>query len=147
MNKEALKERLLKVEKKLIKEDELNHQEFLTNNKFDWSGVETIDDYSHQVETEELNELLDQQIEEQKIRLNQIKLISFSPKETIEVGAVTKVNGKYFIIAVAEPRFEFEGKEFMGISTSAPIYNQLRGKKAGDEFVFNNLNFKIEAVY
>lgn len=147
MNKEALKEQLLKVEYKLIEKAELNYQEFLTDNKFDWSGVEDVGDYSHQVANEDISELLDRQITEHKEHLNQIKHISFAPTDEIELGAVAKVNGKYFVIAVAEPKFEFEGKEFMGISVSAPIYNQLRGKKAGEEFVFNKMNFKIEEVF
>lgn len=58
-----------------------------------------------------------------------------------------KVNGKYFVIEVAEPKFKFEEKEFMGIFVSAPIYKQLRGKKAGEEFVFNRIKFKIEEVF
>lgn len=147
MNKEALKERLLKIEYKLIEKAELNYQAFLTDNKADFSGVENVDDHSHQIANEEMTELLDRQVSEHKEHLNQIKHITFAPTNTIDLGAVAKVNGKYFVIAVAEPKFEFEGKEFMGISVSAPIYNELRGKKAGEEFIFNKQNFKIEEVY
>lgn len=147
MNKDALKERLLKIENKLIAKAELNYHEFLTDNKLDSSEVEDVDDHSHQIANEEMTEIFDRQITEHREHLNQIKHLSFAPTDEIVLGAVVKINGKYFVVAVAEPKFEFEGKEFMGISVSAPIYNQLRGKKAGNEFIFNKKKFKIEEVY
>ena len=79
--------------------------------------------------------------------LETIHKISFTPKKVVEPGAVISVNGRCMIVAVSKPMFTIDGRNFIGISTNAPIYKELAGKKTGDSFVFNGNTFKIESVY
>lgn len=147
MNKLELKSFLLKLERESIGKAELNYEDYLAEIKHDWSGVEDIDDHSHVIEGEEKSYQLEKQVLEHKRYLEIIESISFDPMTEVDLGAVVKVNDKYFIVATAEPKFQFDGKTFMGISVGAPIYNLLRGKKVGDEFVFNGKTFKINEVH
>jgi len=147
MNKQEIKELMLNMEYKSIEKAEMNYHDFLTENNIDRSDVVDDDDQSHLVESEDLTSALDLQVIEHKKHLEIIKHIAFEPKTEIELGAIAKINNKYFVFAVAEPRFEFDGKEFIGVSPSAPIYKNLKGKKAGDELVFNKITFHIEEVY
>ncbi|MBA4155726.1 MAG: hypothetical protein C0512_15440, partial [Flavobacterium sp.] len=62
-------------------------------------------------------------------------------------GAVIKVNNRYLVIATADGNFKFDGKDFLSISTKAPIYQCMMGKKKGDMCSFNNNDFKIEEIY
>ena len=39
-----------------------------------------------------------------------------------------------------------DGKEFMGISTEAPIYTELEGKRAGDAISLNGRELVIDEV-
>ena len=147
MDKQVIKDILLNMEYKSIEKAEMNYHDFLTENNIDRSDVVDDDDQSHLVESEDLTSALDAQVIEHKRHLEIIKHIVFEPKTEIELGAIAKINNKYFVFAVAEPRFEFEGKEFIGVSPSAPIYKSLKDKKAGDDVVFNNLTFHIEEIY
>lgn len=147
MDKLALKSFLLKIGKDSIDKAELNYSNYLAEIKHDWSGVEDVDDLSHIVEGEEISFQMEKQVLEHKKHLEIIHSISFEPMTEVDLGAVVKVNDKYFVVATAEPKFEFDGKTFMGISVNAPIYNLLRGKKVGEEFVFNSKNFKINEVH
>jgi len=54
-----------------------------------------------------------------------------------------KVN---FVIGLSFKDFEWENKKFVGISTQAPIFDALVGKRAGDKLEFNGINYTIEEI-
>lgn len=146
MNKQALKEVLLNLKKNAILKAESNYNLFLEEVKHDWTGVEDADDHSHVVEGEAKTLQLESQVMEHKRAFDLIDSTDFEPMTEIDLGAIVKLNEKYFVVSAAEPKFDFDGKTFMGISVSAPIYNYLRGKKVGDEFTFNKKKFVINKV-
>ena len=59
---------------------------------------------------------------------------------------MVKLSGRFFVIAVSTGRFVCDGNEFMGISTQAPIYAELEGKRAGEAISFNERKLVIEDV-
>ena len=63
--------------------------------------------------------------------------MDFGPKSKVEEGAVVKLGGRFFAIAVSTGKFVCDGNEIMSISTQAPIYAELEGKRAGDAISFN----------
>jgi hypothetical protein len=73
-------------------------------------------------------------------------LDTFEPKSKVEEGAVVKLGGRFFVIAASTGKFMCDGNEITGISTQAPIYAELEGKRAGDAISFNGREFVIEEV-
>ncbi len=61
--------------------------------------------------------------------------------------AVVRTNRGTFFISSALPAVTVDGEKVNLISTQAPIYKHLQGKKAGDSFVLNNLKFEIKEVF
>ena len=59
---------------------------------------------------------------------------------------MVKLGGRIFVIAVSTGKFVCDGKEIMGISTQAPIYAELEGKRAGDTISFNGRQLVIDDV-
>jgi hypothetical protein len=72
--------------------------------------------------------------------------MDFGPKSKVEEGAAVKLGGRFFVIAVSTGVFVCDGNEAMGISTQAPIYAELEGKRVGDAISFNGTEFVIEEV-
>jgi hypothetical protein len=64
----------------------------------------------------------------------------------VEEGAIVKVAGRQFVVAVATDRFSCDGHELMGISAQAPLYAAIEGKQAGETCRFNGRDIEIEAV-
>jgi len=75
-----------------------------------------------------------------------LERIDFGPKEEVAEGAVVRVNGRWFVVAVATDAFECDGQTYMGISPEAPIFGTLAGASAGDVVEFNGRPLSIEAV-
>ncbi len=146
MDKIKLKQALIELEKNHINESEMNYEEFLMGNLLDKSEVIDDDDQSHHRQSIEISDQLDKQAHVHQDHLEAINKISFEDTDVVQPGAVVSVNGRCMIVAVSKPAFNIDGRDFMGISTSAPIYSSLKGKKAGEVFTFNNMKFTIEAV-
>jgi len=147
MDKNLIKEELLKKEEKHIELSIKDYHDFLNQTEIKGDGVIDLDDHSHHFEAAALSKNLDKAIHNHEEHLAIIKAISFEPKTKVEPGAILSINGRCMIVAVSKPPFKIGDRDFIGISTNAPIYTELKGKKAGESFMFNNQKFNIDTVY
>lgn len=67
--------------------------------------------------------------------------------EQVAPGAVVVTNQRIFFVSVSIEQVEVNGMDIFGLSTKAPIYQALRGKKAGDQLDFNGIHYEIQEVY
>lgn len=146
MDKNGLKAALIQLEREHISEAEMKYEDFLKGNLLDNSNVVDTDDQSHHRQSLDISDQLDNQTHVHTDHLEAINKISFAPTDVVQPGAVVSVNGRCMIVAVSKPPFKVGERDFIGISTDAPIYGSLEGKKAGDSFEFNSQKFTIEAV-
>lgn len=147
MDKKQLKKFLIENETHTIANTEERLLEFVKGTLLNRNDVIDQDDQSHHRQEERLRNKLDEQVHDHHNHLEEIEALSFSPSDVVEPGAVIKVNESYMVIATADGNFKFDGKNFISISTKAPLYQCMMGKKKGDMCSFNNFNFKIEEIY
>lgn len=147
MDKIKLKKCLIELEHQYLERADEFFEDFLSEDAPD--RTEAVDDegQSHRSENSDLSNRLDDQLHEHEEHLALIEGLDFSPADSIRPGAVIKVNNRYMVVAVSKSKFSFDGQDFIGISTDAPIYQCIHGKKAGDECQFNNTKFKIQEVH
>lgn len=146
MDKQKLKEHLLDLEDDSIKTSEEQYQHFLDGNRLKYDEIRSPDDQARHKTNVDLTLKLGDLVHEHQQHRKILKDISFEPTDVVKPGAVVSVNGKCLVIAIYKSPFEFDGREFMGISTSAPLYQCLEGKEEGDKFTFNDKEYLIEAV-
>ena len=146
MDKLMLKEALVRVIKQDIEETEMKYEDFLQGNLLDKTDVIDDDDQSHHRQSIEISDQLDRQTHVQLKKLEAIEKISFEATDVVGPGAVVSVNGRCLIVAVSEPHFRFGGRDFLGISPQSPIYESLKGKRTGERFTFNGMDYSIEVV-
>ena len=65
----------------------------------------------------------------------------------VTIGAVVETDKCIFYPSVSVERFEVDGREVIGISRYAPLYNAMEGKREGDTFKYHNITYKIADVY
>ncbi|PKD17174.1 transcription elongation factor [Salegentibacter salinarum] len=67
--------------------------------------------------------------------------------EAINFGSVVETSGNYYFVSVPIGEIAMEdGSSVYAISTEAPIYKEMEGKKEGQTFKFNGEEVKITAV-
>ena len=79
----------------------------------------------------------------------QLKHVDISlSNATVGSGSLVETENNFFFIAVALGKIDIDdSKNYYSISTEAPIYKMLKDKKAGDNFSFNNMTYRILNVF
>lgn len=147
MNKDHVRTTMLS-----LTEDALNHAkqgyaDFLQSARIDRSESVEVGDAALAEHASDLAEAFDQPIHTNADKLAKLERIDFGPKTEVEEGALVRLNGRYFVIAVPTAKFICEGESFMEISTDAPIFQPMQGLAAGDDFSFGEQQFEIEQLY
>jgi hypothetical protein len=66
---------------------------------------------------------------------------------TVEFGAVVVTNKQKIFVSVGLGKIELDGELYYAVSPQVPIFQAMRGKKAGDTFTFNGQSFEIKEVF
>jgi hypothetical protein len=104
------------------------------------------DGASHRVSDAELAEGFECPLHTHAEALAKLQRIDFGPKSEVEEGALVRFGGQWFVVAVSTSEFACDGVNYIGISTQAPIYCAIEGKRAGDTFEFRGRRIHIEDV-
>lgn len=68
--------------------------------------------------------------------------------EVVRAGSVVETKNGYYFISVPLGEIDMEsGSKVYAISTDAPIYKEMEGKKAGDSFHFRDGEVEIVKVF
>ena len=147
MNKDAAREKMISHQNEII--NELVEQVSTVHSNVDFDEEETHDpeDYSHQFESQELEQLIKVQLNKAKRDLQYLESLDFDSKNTVTAGALVKTNKMNLFIGFPTVPFDLEGQNIVGISMSSPIYPIMANKKAGDSFTFSGNKYNIESIY
>jgi len=146
MDKLKLKQHLIDAELNLLNEAKKDLDEYKSENSLDNDNVKDLDDLAHSEASASFEHDLIRRVQVHSENLQLIKDISFAECTEVKPGAIVKVNQVYFIISSAKKPFTFDGKTMEGISTEAPIYKMMSGKKVGNSYSFHNQEYTIQEI-
>jgi hypothetical protein len=124
--------------------EELKAKDSLAN--MDEDNTLDPEDFSNQTESREMKMLLQKQLDKALFDYEKVKNIDFSEKTEAGVGALVTTDMFNFILGVATTPFLFGNMQVVGVSTEAPIYRNLLGRKVGDSFQFSGNQYNINQV-
>lgn len=114
--------------------------------KLDQDSSFTVDDQSQAAEAGDLGGLLEGREQRQAGILSQIEKLDFGPRSEVGPGAIVGFDGDRYVVGVVAAAFECDGATYEGISTDAPIYAAIAGRRAGDTFSFAGHDHQVEFV-
>ena len=124
--------------------EELKVKETLAN--IDEDNTLDPEDYSNQTVSKEMKMLLQKQLDKALFDFEKVKNMDFSEKSEALVGALVTTDMFNFILGVATTPFLFGNMQIVGVSTEAPIFSSLLGRKAGDSFQFSGHQYNINYI-
>jgi transcription elongation GreA/GreB family factor len=135
---EILKQQIEKYQREIdVVKEALENESGQSDNEDGGKGemLNEIEKYAGYIETSERTK-------------EQLKRIDVSQEHTvIGSGSLVETEKNFFFITVALGKLDLDdNKNYYSISTDAPIYEHLKGRKAGDSFSFNNMSYKIVNV-
>ncbi|WP_296173089.1 hypothetical protein [uncultured Brevundimonas sp.] len=146
INKSQIRETMLSLEAAVLESARENYLDYVATARLDRSEPIENDEQAQAEVASDLAEALDDTLNDQADKLDRLKVIDFGPKSIVTEGAVVKLSGRLFVVAVSTSRFTCHGHEFMGISTQAPIFEAIEGAKAGETVEFNGRTLVVEQV-
>lgn len=63
--------------------------------------------------------------------------------DVVQFGAVVHTDQYNFLIAVSMDDFDAGGKEYLGVTTKAPVMQELSGRKVGEKATVNGVTYTI----
>ena len=146
IDKQALRSELLKIESMSIGEAKSLYEEFLKGARLDRGGPVDDGDRSQSAQNSNSASRFEGQLHLHETHRKTIEAIDFGGKQQVVPGAVVKVNGRYFVIALPSPVIRLNGADVLGISTDAPLFKAMQGLRAGEAFEFNGKSVTVEEV-
>ena len=99
-------------------------------------------------------EMLQQEINQQQKQLNEalmafetVKRINTNECSKVVLGALVQVDVDIFYVCASAGEIEFNGKKVHTISLDSPLVKAMMGKSAGENFILNNQNKSITAIF
>jgi hypothetical protein len=146
IDKSKLRDALLKIEAASIQEASLLYESHLQGAQPDLSEADDQGQRSQNEQSGIEAPRFEEQSHLHESHRNAIFAIDFRPRKSVELGALVRVNGRYFAVAVPTRLFYLEGIEVLGISTDAPLFSAMEGLRSGETFEFRGNSFVVEDV-
>ena len=145
-NKDHIRETMLSLETSALHSARGTYLAYVSTARLDRSEPIENDEHAQAEIASDFAEALDDTLHDYDDKLEKLEMIDFGPKSAVSEGAVVKLSGRYFVMAVSTSKFSCRGRELMGISTMAPIFKAIEGARAGDTVTFNGKNVTVEEV-
>ena len=95
------------------------------------------------LEQEKLNRKLLEVLDTQ----NKFLKIDYSiVSQQVILGSLIEANDTFFLMAVALPKIEVDGKPVFGMSPQSPLGELFLGKRVQEIILFNNVSYKIDSI-
>lgn len=147
---ELMKSELVTTVKTRITE-KISHLENLISQTRE-SNTETKSSMGDKYETG--REMVQQEINNLQRQLNEtfqqqesVKRLNGHECQNVDFGALVETNIGLFYISTAVGEIKMNGKKIITVSPESPLAKAMHGKKAGEEFIVNNLKQTIRQVW
>lgn len=145
-NKDHIRATMLSLETEALQSARDNYLNYLSTARLDPTEPIENDEQAQAQVAADFAAALDDTLHDHADKLDKLGTIDFGPKSAVNEGAVVKLSGRYFVIAVSTREFICQGRELMGISTMAPIFEAIQGAQAGETVRFNGRDITVEDV-
>lgn len=146
MKKEVVIEKLIAMQENMV--TELQNRVSITHSMvdIDEEDVKDPEDYSHQYESGEMEQLIKVQLNRAETNLDRLKNMDFSAKNSVKPGALVITNNNCFVVGFSATPFKVDDCYVIGISVESPIYAVMVDKITGQSFTHCGVNYTIEQI-
>ena len=145
-NKDHVRETMLSLETAALHGARENYLDYVSTARLDRSEPIENDEQAQAEVASDLAEALDDTLDDYADKLDKLRTFDFGPNSAVTEGALVRLSGRYFVIAVSTSKFVCHGQEIMGISTMAPIYEAIEGARPGETVQFKGRSLLVEEV-
>ena len=146
MNKQIVKQTMLSLEARDLESAREKYLEYVGSARLDRSEPIEDDEQAQAELASDLSEAFDDTVHSHSVQGREALGGELRAEEQGRGRRGSEARRTVFRIAVSTGNFVCDRNEIMGISTQAPIYAELEGKRVGDTISFNGTELVIEEV-
>lgn len=108
-------------------------------------------DYEERSFNETINENIEQLAAQLNFALEEMdQLLKIRVEEplhdVVTFGSAVITNKRNFFVSISVESFMVDDKQFFGLSTKTPLYQEMEGKNTGEAFSLNGINYSINEI-
>lgn len=146
MKREEILNKIIEEQQRVIDNLKKSVERYKTASDLDEDDTSDPDDLARQTEAKDMQLRFEKMLKKEQQDMAFVQSERGKSYKEAELGALIETDQNYFFLAVSLPKFEIGGKEVFCISVEAPIYNQLIGKKVGDQVQIGDNIYSILSI-
>ena len=120
-NKDHVRETMLSLEAATLHGARENYLDYVSTARLDRSEPIENDEQAQAEVASDLAEALDDTLDDYADKLDKLRTIDFGPKSAVAEGALVKLSGRYFVIAVSTSKFVCHGVPIRSRPRAGPV--------------------------
>ena len=146
MDKRIIRAEIEKIQQGVIDDMRASRDRLATAADIDENETLDPEDFSRQNELGNMATRLKFMIQKAQSDLEILQDLPFETGDTVKAGSLVTTDSYVFFVGIAVHPFDHSDHHVVSISTDAPIYMAMHGKKAGDTFTVAKRNYTILSV-
>jgi len=146
MDKKLIKQEIEKIQLSVVEDLEASRERLETSADIDENETVDPEDFSRQNELGNMATRLKFKVQNSRNELEYLKSLDLDTGDVIQEGSLVVTDSYVFYVSIPVRPFDMEGKHIVSVSSKAPVYHAMRGKKAGDTFEVAGKTYKINEV-
>ncbi|MDO5616205.1 MAG: hypothetical protein Q4G16_08445 [Cruoricaptor ignavus] len=146
MKREDILGRIIEEQERVISNLQHSVERYKIASDLDEDDTSDPDDLARQTEAKDMQLRYEKMLHKEKQDLAFVLAEKNKTYTEIEMGALVETDKNYFFMAVPLPKFVIDGKDIFCISSEAPIFSKLKGKKIGDKIEVGNNILEIKNI-
>ena len=146
MDKQLIKQEIEKIQLSVVADLEASRERLATAADIDENETIDPEDFSRQNELGNMATRLKFKIQNSRNELEYLRDLPIDTGDAVQEGSLVVTDSYIFYVGIPVSPFDLEGKHIISVSSKAPVYQAMRGKKAGESFEVAGKTYKIVDV-
>lgn len=133
MKRKEIINKIIEEQNKVIQNLKESVNRYKTASDLDEESTHDPEDFSQQTQAKDMQLRYEKMLREATQNLSFLESEVELKHEKIENGTLIETDHNYLFVGISVPVFKFENKEVITFSDKTPVFEKIKGKKAGDQ--------------
>ena len=147
MKRKDIINKIIEEQKKVIESLESSVERYKTASDIDEESTHDPEDFSRQTEAKDMQLRYEKMLRNAENEMNFLEKEIDLSHETVENGSIIETEKNFYFVGISVPMISEDKKQIISFSEDAPIFQNMKGKKAGDEVKIGDNKEVISSIF
>ena len=147
MKRKDIITKIIEEQKKVIESLESSVERYRIASDLDEESTHDPEDFSRQTEAKDMQLRYEKMLRNAESEMGFLEKETELSHETIENGSIIETEKNFYFVGISVPVIKLKEKQIISFSEDAPIFQNMKGKKTGDEVKIGDNKEIISAIF